>query len=123
MTFRRRGYRWSLLSAAVATAAARSVNARAKHGNDREEIVGELPILVAAMRSVVKVAFAVVLRGGEIQRWCVHDDVRSATTENELETIVCEAAQAVTVGNIHRAYSSRKRGVQKGAKATPVAEV
>ena len=96
-----------------AAAAARSVNARAENGDDREEVVGELPLAIVFRRLGV---------GGGIQRRCVHDDARSATTEHVLETIVCEAAQAVAVGNIQRAYSSRKRGVQKGAQA-PAAEV
>ena len=42
--------------------------------------------------------------------------------ENEPDQIVCESAQTVSVGNMHRAYPSRHDGLQKGLH-TPAVEV
>jgi hypothetical protein len=47
-------------------------------------------------------------------------ELRSTLAENELDKIVCEAAEAVAVGNVHRAYSSRKHVRQKPAQGRAV---
>ena len=51
---------------------------------------------------------------------CVHVELRTALTEHELDQIACEAAQAVTVGNIHRAYSPCKDVCQKPSQSSTV---
>jgi len=67
---------------ATAAAAPLAVEASAENGDDREDVVGEL------------------LLGG-VCVVCVHDDRRAVLPEYELDKLVCEAAEAVSVGNVH----------------------
>ena len=75
---------------ATAATAPLPVEASAENGDDREDVVGE------------------VLFGG-VFVVCVHDDRRVVLFEHELDKIVCKAAEAVLVGNVHAAYTPLSR--------------
>ena len=71
----------------AATAAAPfAVEASAEHGDDRDDVIGE------------------VLFGG-LCVVCLHDDFGTVLREYELDEIVRESAEAVFVGNVHASYT------------------
>ena len=68
---------------AATAGAPRAVEARAKNGDDSENVLGKLRV------------------GGGRQVTCLHVDRGAVLTEYVLEQIECEAAKAVSVGNAH----------------------
>lgn len=86
--------------ALAAALGAGAVKARAKDRDDGEDVVRKLALWGV---SVV----------------CFHDDFCAMLLEKPLEQIVCKAVQAVSVGNAHDSYTSRKRELQKRLEAFP----
>ena len=82
-------------AAAPPSAAALAVQASPENGEDSEDVVGKLAL------------------GGGVLVVLVHDDRRAVVLAYALDKVVCEAAQAVSVGNMHESYTARKDEFQK----------
>lgn len=100
---------------APAAAAAPAVNSRAKDGDNADEVGIGRPTNWIGGPGIGE--FGGIVDTGGRRIVCVHNEVGSAVVTNELEQIVCDAAQAVTVGNVNRAYSTVKDASQKPLEA------
>ena len=76
-------------SSSSGSTASTTVHACAKNGNDREDVLGKLAL---GGRCIV----------------CFHCDFCSMVLEYVLDEVVCKAAKAVTVGNMHDSYTPCK---------------